>query len=178
MAVIQSLSHETRSWATQPFGFAGGLRDDHTGMLRFGKRDHDPQAGRWTSKDPIRFGEMTPELRTELDTSRMRSLLGPVELAGLVSSPEEAIPAVTLPDALLAFSMPRETNLYGYAVNDPINFSDPTGMSIGCHTKADCAAAFNYNIRQHCVPLPPGPRMVCQAAVIALFLSCLASASG
>ena len=40
----------------QPFGFAGGLYDSHTGLVRFGARDYDPETGRWTSKDPILFG--------------------------------------------------------------------------------------------------------------------------
>jgi RHS repeat-associated protein len=39
----------------QPFGFAGGLYDADTGLVRFGARDYDPVVGRWTSKDPIRF---------------------------------------------------------------------------------------------------------------------------
>jgi len=37
----------------QPFGFAGGITDTHTGLVRFGARDYDPASGRWTSKDPI-----------------------------------------------------------------------------------------------------------------------------
>jgi len=40
----------------QPFGFAGGLYDAATGLVRFGARDYDPETGRWTSKDPILFG--------------------------------------------------------------------------------------------------------------------------
>jgi RHS repeat-associated protein len=39
----------------QPFGYAGGLTDSQTGLIRFGARDYDPQAGRWSAKDPIGF---------------------------------------------------------------------------------------------------------------------------
>lgn len=39
----------------QPFGFAGGLYDPDTGLVRFGARDYDPETGRWTAKDPIGF---------------------------------------------------------------------------------------------------------------------------
>lgn len=40
---------------TIPQGFAGGLYDADTGLVRFGARDYDPVVGRWVSKDPILF---------------------------------------------------------------------------------------------------------------------------
>jgi RHS repeat-associated protein len=39
----------------QPFGFAGGLHDRDTGLVRFGARDYDPEIGRWTAQDPVLF---------------------------------------------------------------------------------------------------------------------------
>lgn len=60
--VVQKMLHDefgkvlvdTKPNAT-PFGFAGGLYDSETGLVRFGARDYDPETGRWTAKDPIRF---------------------------------------------------------------------------------------------------------------------------
>ena len=46
---------DTNSGFEVPFGFAGGLHDRDTGLVRFGFRDYDPEIGRWTAKDPILF---------------------------------------------------------------------------------------------------------------------------
>lgn len=46
---------ESSGGLTLPFGFAGGLHDRDTGLVRFGFRDYDPDSGRWTAKDPIGF---------------------------------------------------------------------------------------------------------------------------
>jgi RHS repeat-associated protein len=62
-----------------PFGFAGGLQDQHTKLVHFGYREYDPYTAKWTSKDPIDF-------------------------------------------------YGGDTNLYGYVLNDPVNFVDPEGL--------------------------------------------------
>ena len=62
----------------QPFGFAGGIYDPDTRLVRFGARDYDPDTGRWTAKDPTRFR--------------------------------------------------GGANFYAYSKNDPINFTDSTGL--------------------------------------------------
>ncbi len=76
---------------TVPFGFAGGLYDRDTGLVRFGYRDYDPDTGRWTAKDPILF-------------------------AG------------------------GDTDMYGYCVNDPINFADPDGLTTSAVAGAEAGA--------------------------------------
>jgi RHS repeat-associated protein len=61
-AVVQQLAYDPFGQVLidthpgfQPFGYAGGLYDPLTGLLRFGVRDYDPATGRWLSKDPIGF---------------------------------------------------------------------------------------------------------------------------
>ncbi|MCZ7651704.1 MAG: RHS repeat-associated core domain-containing protein [Thermoanaerobaculia bacterium] len=57
----------------QPFGFAGGLYDADTGLVRFGWRDYDPVAGRWTSKDPIGFHGLQANLFTYLSSGPLNA---------------------------------------------------------------------------------------------------------
>jgi len=45
-----------------PFGFAGGIYDPDTGLVRFGARDYDPVVGGWTGKDPIGLRGGAPNL--------------------------------------------------------------------------------------------------------------------
>jgi RHS repeat-associated protein len=46
----------------QCFGYAGGLWDAATGLVRFGARDYDAAVGRWTGKDPVGFNGRDPNL--------------------------------------------------------------------------------------------------------------------
>jgi RHS repeat-associated protein len=60
--VAQSMSYD--AWGNvladsnpgfQPFGFAGGIYDRDTGLVRFGARDYDPSIARWNFKEPLLF---------------------------------------------------------------------------------------------------------------------------
>lgn len=62
-AVVQELAYDAfgnvlvdSNPGFTPFGFAGGLHDPDTGLVRFGARDYAPELGRFTAKDPIGFG--------------------------------------------------------------------------------------------------------------------------
>jgi RHS repeat-associated protein len=46
----------------QAFGFAGGVYDRDTKLVRLGVRDYDPVTGRWTAPDPVRFAGGDPNL--------------------------------------------------------------------------------------------------------------------
>ena len=113
----------------QPFGFAGGLYDPETGLVRFGARDYDPETGRFTTPDPLGF-------------------------AG------------------------GSTNLYGYALADPVNLTDPSGQILdtiidfgfiaydlykigkslmnGCGVSAIDAAALGLDIAGALIPFATG----------------------
>jgi RHS repeat-associated protein len=65
----------------QPFGFAGGLYDDDTGLVRFGARDYDAYAGRWTAKDPILFDAGSANLYAYVSNNPIM-LLDPTGLYG------------------------------------------------------------------------------------------------
>jgi RHS repeat-associated protein len=83
--VVQRLDYDAFGRVTQdtnqgfqPFGYAGGLYDADTGLVRFGARDFSSSSGSWTTRDPISFSG-------------------------------------------------RQTGLYSYVGNDPVNFIDMRG---------------------------------------------------
>ena len=58
----------------QPFGFAGGLYDNHTGLIRFGARDYNAEVGRWTGKDPIRIRGSESNLYSYVNNDPLKNI--------------------------------------------------------------------------------------------------------
>jgi RHS repeat-associated protein len=61
-AIVQRIDYDAFGRVTlntnpgfQPFGFAGGLYDEQTGLVHFGVREYDAATGRWITKDPLLF---------------------------------------------------------------------------------------------------------------------------
>ena len=62
-----SILADTNSAFGLAIGFAGGLRDPTTGLVHFGARDYDPQAGRWTTRDPALYRGRQANLYVYID---------------------------------------------------------------------------------------------------------------
>ena len=73
----------------QPFGFPGGLYDQHTKLTRFGAREYDAETGRWTAKDPIGFAGGDVNLYTYVENNPIR-FVDPLGLVGAELLPDPA----------------------------------------------------------------------------------------
>jgi len=107
----------------QPFGFAGGLYDQHTKLTRFGARDYDAFTGRWTTKDPTGFGGGDPNLFGYAlnDAVNSSDSLG-LRLEGVqVRSHETGRSSLTLvnPD--------NAREVYYFPLNEPAGWGDAMG---------------------------------------------------
>jgi RHS repeat-associated protein len=85
-----------------PFGFAGGLYDDATGLVRFGARDYDPSLGRWTTPDPLGLagGDTNLYAYRRGDPVNGSDPLGLQSLGDALTSPEFVNAAVGVADSL------------------------------------------------------------------------------
>jgi RHS repeat-associated protein len=82
-----------------PLGFAGGLYDGDTGLVRFGYRDYDPDTGRWTAKDPIffaggdtdLFGYCLGDPVNWVDPDGLNPTVGGAVIGGAIGGPPGAV---------------------------------------------------------------------------------------
>ncbi len=71
----------------QPFGFAGGLYDPDTGLVKFGEREYDAELGRFISKDPAMFFSGDANLYTYACNDTINAIdptgRGPADITGV-----------------------------------------------------------------------------------------------
>ncbi len=83
----------------QPFGFAGGIYDVETGLVRFGARDYDAQVGRWTAKDPILFNGGQTNLYVYVGNDPVNYL----DPSGLINTEGVIVGAVGIAGAVVGY---------------------------------------------------------------------------
>ncbi|WP_239236261.1 RHS repeat-associated core domain-containing protein [Candidatus Nitrotoga sp. BS] len=110
----------------QPFGFAGGLYDRNTKLLRFGARDYDAEVGRWTAKDPILFEGGDRNLYTYVGGNPL-SYVDPLGLASLYTD------------------MRGGTTTFDPRPEDPNGnpFTIPTSTSVSSRARSDANQGFS-----------------------------------
>lgn len=102
----------------QPFGFAGGIYDRDTGLVRFGARDYDAGSGRWMVKDPIGFAGRMINLYGYCDINP----IGCIDFTGQQTSSVDGI-QITIAAGAIIPPLQERTN----AMNNlaELDFSDP-----------------------------------------------------
>ena len=96
----------------QPFGYAGGLYDPDTKLVRFGVRDYDAETGRWTSKDPIGFLAGDPNLFSYVFADPANSI-DPQGLQVVIKTPPDIQAAQAVADFVRNYRKMRDANTIG-----------------------------------------------------------------
>ncbi|MBI2390786.1 MAG: hypothetical protein HYV09_14445 [Deltaproteobacteria bacterium] len=94
-----------------PFGFAGGLHDRTTKLVRFGARDYDPVTGRWLAKDPIGFLGGDPNLYNYVSAD-------PVDLVDPVGTDSDSVQEVMDSARFDGLSLVKGFRTFAWGVKD------------------------------------------------------------
>jgi RHS repeat-associated protein len=163
-----------------PFGFAGGLHDRDTGLIRFGLRDYDPDVGRWTAKDPIFFAGGDTDLygyvlNDPINLIDPLGLLNPVKFGvgfvnsfrgitsiasgvTIVSAGTATVPITGGVSGLPAYAIGVSKIIMGFA-----NLNRGVGQMSEAHNESSCQSSFKNLLglapfgQKFDDPLEPGP---------------------
>jgi RHS repeat-associated protein len=117
---------------TNPYTYTGRELDPESGLYYYRARYYDPQSGRFLNEDPLNMSVILRFLQVARNITR---------------SPGGAESIV---QQLL--SIPHDSNLFLYAINNPVNLTDPLGLqvrnifdAIGQLSNAICRGIRNLN---------------------------------
>jgi RHS repeat-associated protein len=114
----------------QPFGFAGGLYDPDTKLVRFGARDYDAETGRWTAKDPINFAGGQANLYAYVGNDPV-NLIDPTGLCEKPERPWYQVGNSPLEAALASLGSLGTAIKFGTTMTSTIAGGFPGGTMIG-----------------------------------------------
>jgi len=134
----------------QPFGFAGGLYDPDTQLVRFGARDYDPSIGRWTARDPILFdgrhlnlyGYTANDPVNFIDPGGLRMSWS--DLSGLITT------AIDYWGELAGYEQQAEqaaqvaVDMHGHLTNTSVPLAEQGAGVLGCGLRAGSSVAGSF----------------------------------
>jgi RHS repeat-associated protein len=123
-----------------PQGFAGGLYDADTGLVRFGARDYDPVTGRWVNKDPIRF-DAGSNLYVYANGDPVNYVDADGEVAIAIGAAAVAAAGVLIAAGVLGYNIGSLWDDAG--VPAPPLFCEDS-------SEPDCGSVKDYCVREHC----------------------------
>jgi RHS repeat-associated protein len=103
-----------------PYEFAGREYDVESGLYHMRARYYDPAVGRFISPDPLDLANLVIGERSR----RAAQALLPAAAAALAGR-----------RSLNALRSPKQLNPYAYALNNPVAFRDPSGLSCTIHVQ-------------------------------------------
>jgi RHS repeat-associated protein len=123
-----------------PQGFAGGLYDADTDLVRFGARDYDPVTGRWVNKDPIRF-DAGSNLYVYANGDPVNYVDADGEVAIAIGAAAVAAAGVLIAAGVLGYNIGSLWDDAG--VPAPPLFCEDS-------SEPDCGSVKDYCVREHC----------------------------
>ncbi|QLI81205.1 hypothetical protein HZU75_06485 [Chitinibacter fontanus] len=140
----------------QPFGYAGGLYDNNTGLVRFGARDYDAKTARWTAKDPILFNGGDSNIYAYVGGNPL-SYVDPEGLAGENMMIRPPAPESRLPPNVVEHNRLNDPNGRLRSEWNEVLNSDPSGPIYGLPDRSESCVISCRDANYSCNNAPQGP---------------------